>query len=103
MTFEVHLCEGSRLKGAILTARTTTLANALDFIGEFFDGPLFLHWVERDGSYLVEVYDWIDLWFNDPPVRARVMTPRGFEPPDCQVWFRVGSERAGSIPSRDSR
>jgi hypothetical protein len=57
MMFEVHLNEGQHLNGAALTATTTTLANALDFIGEFYEGPLFLAWVERDGSYSVEVYD----------------------------------------------
>jgi hypothetical protein len=90
MAFEIHLSEVRRLNGGTVSASATTLANALDFIGEFYEGPLVLSWVERDGSYLVEVYDWIDCWFNDPPVRARVMTPRDFRPPDCQVWFRGG-------------
>ena len=90
MMFEVHLGEGQHFNGATLTARTTTLANALDFIGEFYEGPLLLAWVERDGSYSAEVYDWIDRWFDDPPVRARVITPRGHKPPDCRIWCRGG-------------
>ena len=93
MTFEIHLSTGQHLDGATVTARASTLANALDFIGEFYEGPLFLSWVERDGSYLVEVYDWIDCWFDDPPVRARVITPRGFRPPECRAWFRSGFGR----------
>jgi hypothetical protein len=93
--FEVHLSKGEHLNGATLTATTSTLANALDFIGEFYEGPLFLSWVERNESHLVEVYDWIDCWFDAPPVRARVITPRGFKPPDCQIWFRNGSGQDG--------
>jgi hypothetical protein len=86
--FVIHLSKIMRLNGATLTASARTLDGALDFIGEFYDGPLFLSWVKLDGTCVVEVYDWLDCWFDDPPIRARVMTPSGFRPPDCQTWFR---------------
>ena len=88
--FKIHLSKVQHLKGATLTARTATLANALEFVNEFYEGSLFLAWVEHDGSYSAEIYDWIDCWFDDPPIRARLVTPRGYKPPDCRIWCRVG-------------
>jgi hypothetical protein len=100
MMFETHLSKGKHLNGATVTAGATTLAGALAFIGEFYEGPLLLSWIERDGLYVIEIYDWIDCWFDDPPVRARVITPRGFRPPDCRIWHRGGLEEWGS-PATD--
>ncbi len=94
--FEIHLSKGEYLNGVTVSARATTLSGALDFIGEFYEGPLFLSWIERDGLYVVEVRDWIDCSFDDPPVRARVITPHGFVPPDCRIWTRVGFGQRGS-------
>ncbi len=88
--FEIHLSKSRYLKGATFIARTRTLANALDLIGEFYEGPLFLIWGERDGLYLAEVYEWIDCWFDDPPVRARIITPRDGKSTDCRIWYRGG-------------
>jgi hypothetical protein len=90
MTFRIHLSQGRHLNGATITAGATTLADALAFVGEFYEGPLLLSWVERDGLYIAEVCDRIDCWFDDPPVRARVIAPPGIKPTDCRIWHRGG-------------
>ena len=96
--FVIHMSNLAHSNGATVTASATTLAGALDFFGEFYDGPLLLTWVEFDGLYVVDVHDWLDCWFKDPPVRARVTTPRGFRPPDCQIWLRDRPEEGGRQP-----
>jgi hypothetical protein len=89
--FEIHLSkvepfDRTKFYGATITAIATTFAGALAFIGEFYEGPLLLSCVQRNELNVVEVYDWIDCWFEDPPVRARIMTPCGFRPPGDGVW-----------------
>ncbi len=86
--FAIHLGEIERFDGATIAASARSLASALDFIGEFYDGPLALSWAEVDGRWVADVYDWLDCWFPNPPARARIVTPRGFGLPDCDVWFR---------------
>jgi hypothetical protein len=90
MMFKIQLSKGVHPNGTTVNAGATTLAGALDFIGEFYEGPLLLSWIERDDLYVVEVCDWIDCGFEDPPVRAQVITPRGFMPPNCRIWTRGG-------------
>ena len=80
--FKIHMGKVRDRDGTIITADAMTLARALGFIGEFYKGQLFQSWAERDGRYVMEVFDWIDFWFDDPPVRARVKAPRGFKPPE---------------------
>lgn len=76
----VYPSKGVHPEGAIVTARATTLSGAIDFIGEFYQGPFMESWEERDGLYVLDICDWFDLWFPDPPVRARIIAPPGFKP-----------------------
>lgn len=72
-------------RGATITARANTLAGAVEFVRACWgspDGPLFGPCVERDGRYVIDVYDWLECWFAAPPVHARIIAPRGFTPRD---------------------
>jgi hypothetical protein len=77
---KVYPSKGVHPEGATVTARATTFSGAIDFIGEFYQGPFLESWEERDGLYVLDIYDWFDLWFPDPPVRARITAPPGFTP-----------------------
>ena len=68
-----------------LFAKAETLSQALAFIGEFVefpgaDGVVEADWIKQDDHWVLLVYDWIDTWFIDPPVFARVHAPPGFAP-----------------------
>jgi hypothetical protein len=65
-------------------AKSHTLQQALGFIGEFAALRHMLittPWIEQDGRWVIEVYDWCDCWFTNPPVMARVTAPPEFTPP----------------------
>jgi hypothetical protein len=44
-------------------------------------GVIASGWVERDGSYELDVFDWAGCWCPPPhPVLARVIAPPGYHP-----------------------
>jgi hypothetical protein len=67
-------------------ARAATARQAIEFAAAFVPGGCGVidsGWFERDGRYVVEVYDMIDCWFTGPlPVLAEVEAPPGFVPPE---------------------
>jgi len=82
--FTIRLSPGVYPGYTTVSAKTATLWQALGFIGEFtalrsmlIEAP----WVWRDGQYVMDVYDWCDCWFTNPPVMAQVIAPSGFTPP----------------------
>jgi hypothetical protein len=92
--FTVRLNQGVFTASGTLSAKAATLAQALGFIGEFavlrsvlIEAP----WVERHGRYVMDVYDWCDCWFSDPPVMAQVIAPPGFTPGGAGSSKEVGS------------
>ncbi|HYV38261.1 MAG TPA: hypothetical protein VE988_21440 [Gemmataceae bacterium] len=66
-------------------ARAATARQVIDFAAALAPsgfGVLESNWFERDGRYVVELYDWIDCWFTGPlPVLAVVTAPADFTPP----------------------
>jgi len=83
VAFTVHFASGVCMGYGQATATATTVRHALDLVGEFAPsrcGVLPSYWIERDGRYIVEVYDWCDCWFADPPALAWVVAPPGFLP-----------------------
>ncbi len=82
--FTVRLRSGVDLDGASITAEAATLHQALCFVGEFCASKhsmIETSWQERDGQYVMDVYDWCDCWFADPPVLAQIIAPPDFIPP----------------------
>jgi hypothetical protein len=82
--FTVRLGPGVYLDGVSISAEAPTLEQALGFVGEFCSlkhAMLEILWQERDGRYVIDVYDWCDCWFADPPVLAQIIAPRDFTPP----------------------
>jgi hypothetical protein len=79
--FTVRLTEETR-PGASVMARAPTLEGATGFVREYFglDFGVIAGWEERNGRYVMDIYDWLDCWFANPPVVARIIAPRGFTP-----------------------
>ena|ERR1700677_514693 len=74
-------------KDATLTAKASTLYGAIGFVQRFTydgleaDGMVITGvWVELDGGYVMEVFDWNDCWTTNPPPLARIKAPPGFVP-----------------------
>jgi hypothetical protein len=82
--FTIRLREGVLPGCERISAKAASLRQALDFVGEFCALQSMLMeapWVERNGRYVMDVYDWCDCWFTDPRVLAQVIAPPGFTPP----------------------
>jgi hypothetical protein len=79
--FTVRLTEETR-PGASVMARAPTLEGATGFVREYcgLDFGVIPGWEERNGLYVMDICDWLDCWFANPPVVARIITPRGFTP-----------------------
>lgn len=81
--FTVKLRKGVYAKDALISAKTSSLDGALEFVRQFtFDGAFIASsWTERDGAYVMDVYDWCDCLSADPPVLACIIAPTAFSPP----------------------
>jgi hypothetical protein len=79
--FVVELTEVAR-PGVSVFVRASTLDGATGFVREFcgIEFGMVAGWEERDGRYVMDVLDWLDCWFADPPVVARITAPRNFNP-----------------------
>jgi hypothetical protein len=66
----------------ILSAKTPILKKAFSFIEEFtIDGGLIVTpWIEREGGFMLDVWDWTECWCLDPPKLAEIIAPPGFVP-----------------------
>ena len=65
------------------TACAVTLEGALGFVERFAPnqiGIIAQRWQERDGKYVMEVFDWCNRWCPSPPVLAEILAPDGFTP-----------------------
>lgn len=93
--YKVHLRTGYPSDAAAVFAQASSLEGALGFIREYCAiefGLLEGGWEERDGRCVMDVYDWLDLWFADPSPVAEIVAPRGFVPPVLQEhWSRTTS------------
>jgi hypothetical protein len=66
-----------------LSAVAPTLSNAFAFIDEFtIDGGIITSsaWVECEGSYVLDVWDWTECWCTNPARLARIIAPPGSVP-----------------------
>jgi hypothetical protein len=82
--YTVHLLKGGPSGAPAVSAQASSLEGALGFIREYCAiefGLIEGGWEERNGRYAMEVYDWLDLWFADPPTVAEIVAPYGFVPP----------------------
>ncbi len=70
----VRLAPGGRRRLRLGRARAATARQVIEFAAAFAPGGCGViesGWLERDGRYVAEVYDWIDCWFIGPlPVLA---------------------------------
>jgi len=74
--FTIQFAPGVCLGYSSAIAQAATLRQAVDFAAAFAPngfGVIASSWVERGGQRLVEVYDWCDCWFADPPVLAWII------------------------------
>jgi hypothetical protein len=81
--FTIRLMPGIFPGYVAVTAKAPTLAQALAFVGEFSELQSLIieaPWIERNGRYVMDVFDWCACWFSDPPVMAQVIAPSGFTP-----------------------
>jgi hypothetical protein len=81
--FTVQLSQGVYRGCATVSAKAATFRQALGFIGDLAtDGAMLITgpWNERDGRYVMDVYDWCACWFSNPLVMAQVIAPPGFTP-----------------------
>lgn len=84
--FTVELAPKVCMGFDMAVARAATAHQVVAFAAAFAPGGCGViesEWLERDGRYVAEVYDWIDCWFARPlPVLAVVTAPPGFTPPE---------------------
>ena len=76
--FTVQLSQGVYRGCATVSAKAATFRQALGFIGDLAtDGAMLITgpWNERDGRYVMDVYDWCACWFSNPLVMAQVIAP----------------------------
>jgi hypothetical protein len=69
----------------LLSAEATTVESALAFIDEFtIDGSTIVapSWIEREGRYVLDVWDWSECFCVNPPKLAEIIAPPGFLPPE---------------------
>jgi hypothetical protein len=82
--YTIHLRRRYTSDAASVSAQASSLAGALGFVREHCAiefGLIEGGWEEQDGRYAMDIYDWLDLWFADPPTVAEIVAPRGFVPP----------------------
>ena len=81
--FTVRMAPGVCMNFAHASARAATLNGALGFASSLAPnemGIIVSSWHERDGKYVMDVFDWCNCWFPSPPVLAEVIAPDGFSP-----------------------
>ncbi len=82
--YTVRLAPGVCMGFESAAARGATARQVIEFAAAFAPGGCGViesGWLERDGRYVAEVYDWIDCWFTGPlPVLAVITAPAGFTP-----------------------
>jgi hypothetical protein len=80
--FTIDLRQGLFSDSACLSAKAESLNNAIAFVKNFsIDGMIIAgNWVERDGRYVMEVFDWYDCWFANPLALGTITAPVGFVP-----------------------
>lgn len=81
--FTIKMADGVCFGIQQVTAKATTVEKALGFIGEFAEIHRLLlktPWIQRNGRWTIDVFDWCDCWFTDPPVLAEIIAPPGFTP-----------------------
>jgi hypothetical protein len=80
--FTINLRQELFSSSACLSAKTELLDNAIAFIRKFsMDGMIIAsNWIERDGQYVMEIFDWYDCWCTDPPALGWIVAPVGFVP-----------------------
>jgi hypothetical protein len=85
--FAIYLRRGAYLENADVRARAMNLASAIGFVRSFcYDGiAIESNWVEFDGRYTLEVFDWLDGWFTNPQPIARITAPVGYLPAEIDL------------------
>ena len=80
--FTIELREGVYADKAMLSAKAETLDSAIALVRRFAEAGMVIEsrWIELSDKYVMDVYDWCDCWFADPPVLARITAPPGFRP-----------------------
>lgn len=77
--FTVEFAERVCLGYGRATMKAATLRQALDVVDKFAPGGcgvITSDWSERDGRWIMDLYDWCDCWFAGPhPVVARIIAP----------------------------
>lgn len=64
--------------------RAATVGQLIGFADAFAEGQcgaLESGWIERDGRFVSELYDWALCWYSGPiPMLAEIIAPPGFQP-----------------------